>query len=599
MLRNLSLLSVTSLLLIGRASAQGDTCTTAWPVTSGLHHADGPTTGWAGPACNGGGTHGDWYVYLAPFTGTINITSCNPLNNNVDDDTYVRVYTGNCGTLTCIGGNDDMGANSCPGYVFATYLDVPVVAGQSYYIVWTNMFDSDDFYWNLSECYATVTGTTYRDNNANGLRDIGELHAPVVLEVNPGGQYVYAGQDPYAFCSDSGSFTITVPNPPLYHTASPSSQSYSASNLGTLVTGMDFGFVPVPGMYDGTVSIWGWNPWIGNDATYNINYQNVGTEPLDGTISVTLDPLTSFVAAVPAPDSVNGQVVLWDLVNIAPGAGGLIHLVYHTDSTAVPSDTVTASVVLDNDHLDQTPTDNADAITGHPTTSFDPNEKLVDAEWITMDDVADARKLEYTVHFQNTGTMPAVNVIVRDMIDPDLDLSTFEMVGATHDNYVQIIGQEVVWTFPQIMLPDSASAPESSIGGLHFRIAPRATSLPGTQFTNAVGIVFDYNTPVITNTVVTEVTITEGVNERMAQGQVVYPSPGDGHVQLRWERASISNATLTVTDASGRTVHRQSGVSINPGGQLAIDLSGLSDGVYVLRVMDGTMSASSPLIIRH
>ena len=115
--------------------AQGDTCTTALPVTSGLHHADGPTTGWPGPGgCGGSGNNGDWYAYVATFTGTINITSCNALNNNTDDDTYVRVYTGSCGALTCVGFNDDMGGNNCPGYIFATYLDVSVTAGQTYYL---------------------------------------------------------------------------------------------------------------------------------------------------------------------------------------------------------------------------------------------------------------------------------------------------------------------------------------------------------------------------------------------------------------------------------------------------------------------------------
>ena len=65
-------------------------------------------------------------------------------------------------------------------------------------------------------------------------------------------------------------------------------------------------------------------------------------------------------------------------VNLQPGTGGTIHVTYHTDSTALTTDTVTATVYLNTDHLDQTPLDNSDAITADPTTSFDPNEKLVD-----------------------------------------------------------------------------------------------------------------------------------------------------------------------------------------------------------------------------
>ena len=75
-------------------------------------------------------------AYTPSFTGTINITSCNGQNES-SDDTYVKVLTGSCDSLTCIAWNDDMGSNSCPGYPFATYLDVSVTAGQTYYIVWT------------------------------------------------------------------------------------------------------------------------------------------------------------------------------------------------------------------------------------------------------------------------------------------------------------------------------------------------------------------------------------------------------------------------------------------------------------------------------
>ncbi|MBK8340963.1 MAG: T9SS type A sorting domain-containing protein [Flavobacteriales bacterium] len=580
--------------------AQGDTCTTALPVTSGLHHADGPSTGDPGPVCGGGGQNGDWYAYTASFTGTINLTSCNALNNNTDDDTYVRVYTGSCGSLTCVGYNDDMGQNSCPGYVFATYLDVAVTAGQTYYIVWTDMFDSDDFHWSLSECFGTVMGDTYDDNNNNGSRDTLENHVNVVLELNPGGTYVYAGSDPYAFCSDSGSYTISVPNPPLYHTAVPATRSYTVSTLGTLVTGMDFAFQSVPGIYDGTASIWGWNPWIGNNTHYQVNYANVGTEPLDGSVIVTLDPLTTFVSSAPAPDLVNGQVLTWNVFAMLPGESEHIDITYWTDSTAQTTDTVTASVIFDTNHTDQTPANNEDAITGHPTTSFDPNEKLVDRISLSLADVLNGTPLEYTIHFQNTGTQPAVNIILRDMIDADLDLSTFEMVGATHPNSVQFIGNEVVWTFAQIMLPDSGTDLEASQGGVHFRITPKNSSTPGTLFENAAGIYFDYNLPVITNTVVTEVTVAESVAElAKASGLLVYPSPGEGHMRLFWSAATVQNATLQVQDMTGRTLLDRPGQVLREGNSIALDLSDLSDGSYLVRVITPQMVRTTTAIVRH
>ena len=55
---------------------------------------------------------------------------------------------------------------------------------------------------------------------------------------------------------------------------------------------MDFGFQPIPGIYDGQVNHLGLEPWIGNNTTYHINYGNVGTEIIDGSVTLTLDTLT-------------------------------------------------------------------------------------------------------------------------------------------------------------------------------------------------------------------------------------------------------------------------------------------------------------------
>jgi uncharacterized repeat protein (TIGR01451 family) len=594
---SLLLISVSSLLF-----AQGDTCTNALPVVSGFYHADGPTTGDGAVTygCGGGGQNGDWYMYTPSFTGTINITSCNGLNNNTDDDTYVKVLTGSCGSLTCVGFNDDMGNNNCPGYFFATYLDVSVAAGQTYYIVWADMFDNDDFYWNLSECFGTVSGVTYADANANGTRDSSEMQMDAVLEVNPGGTYHFSGNDPYSFCSDSGSYTITVPNPPLYHTVTPASQSYSVNALGTLVTGMDFGFQPIPGIYDGTASIWGWNPWIGNNTSYHINYSNIGTENIDGTVILTLDALTSFVSSVPAPDNVSGQTITWNVASLAPGDNDQISVTYHTDSTALTTDLVTAMVVFDITQTDVDPSSNNDEISAHPTTSFDPNEKLVDVTSITLDEIAEGKALEYTIHFQNTGTQPAVNIVLRDMIDADLDLSTFEMVGATHDNQISFNGNEIVWTFPNILLPDSGTSMEASQGGVHFRINPKGTSIAGTLFENHGDIYFDYNLPVITNTVVTEVSAPESVLELAhANGFTVYPNPGNGDMRLLWASASVRNATIEVLDATGRVLITRTQVRLNEGSSLPLDLTSLSNGNYSVHVGSDRINLSAMISVQR
>ena len=576
--------------------AQGDTCTTAQAITgSGAYLANGPSTGYAGPSGCGPGSNGDCYVYTPTFTGMVEISSCDPLNYS--DDTVLKFLIGGCGSLACVAYNDDV-MGGCSFYNFASYLQVNVVAGQSYYIVWTDPFDSGPFYWHLNECVGSVRGETYRDQNNNGTRDSLELYQNTMLEVNPGAAVHSSAGDPYTFCSDSGSYIITVPNPPLYHNTVPTSRSYTVTTPGTLITGMDFAFQPIPGIYDGTVNIWGWSPWIGNNTNLHLSYCNIGTELFDGSVSVTLDPAISFVSSAPPQDSVVGQMVYWSFANLAPGACASINFTIHTDSTTAPGDTIINCADLNINHLDVSITDNHDCLTGHATTSCDPNNKLVDTEVVTPTEVADQRMLEYTIHFQNTGTAPAVNIIVRDTVDADLDLTTFEMVGATHAYTVSINSNVITWTFAGIMLPDSTTDELNSHGGIHFKMAPKPGSIPGTEFNNTADIYFDFNAPVITNTTSTIVALSTDVAGSVGNAEgVIYPNPNTGICDLRWTSATMHDVRLQVIDAMGRTIMESAIGTLAKGARLPIDLRGVADGGYHVRIISSERIAVLPVRI--
>lgn len=588
-------------LTIGTFSyAQGDTCTTALLITSGYHHADGPTSGAAIQGCGSSGQNGDWYKYIPAFTGTINITSCNTANNNTDDDTYVHVLTGTCDALICNGWNDDMGSNSCPGYTFATYLDVAVTAGETYYIVWTDNFDDDDFYWTLTECFGTVQGTAFDDNNNNSIRDAGEGLVNTMLLVEPGSQYVYGGSDPYTFCTEQGTYTISAPNPPLYHNPVPSIRTYTVSTQGEFVPGMDFAFQSIPGIYDGEANIWGWNPWIGNNTNYHLSYCNVGTEPLSGDLVLTLDPLTQFVSSAPPSTSTSGQTVTWEVNNLQPGDCEQINVTYWTDSIAIVTDTVTATLSFNIDGTDYTPETNFDALTGHPTTSFDPNEKYVNVNTITEQEIIDEKALEYVVRFQNIGTQPAIRVIVRDVIDSDLDLITFQMIGATHPYTLWVDGNEISWTFDNIYLPDSASDQEGSNGAISYRLLAKDNLMPGASITNQANIFFDYNEPLLTNTVETIVASPTAIDEATADnGLVMHPSPGNGLVTLRWMNGNVVNAQVMVFDAMGRSVFTTNTTRLNTSNSQTFDFSELPNGTYTVWLQGEGVNARTRFVITH
>jgi gliding motility-associated-like protein len=137
--------------------------------------------------------------------------------------------------------------------------------------------------------------------------------------------------------------------------------------------------------------------------------------------------------------------------------------------------------------------------------SFDPNDKQVVPAGLTSEHrIAGTEELEYFIRFQNTGTAVAYDVIVRDKLDPSLDLSTLQVGVASHSFSFQIegIGQpELVWRFKNIMLPDSSSNEPGSHGFIKFKIKPRESLPRGTVIKNAAAIFFDFNSAIITNEV--------------------------------------------------------------------------------------------------
>ncbi|MBK9146267.1 MAG: T9SS type A sorting domain-containing protein [Flavobacteriales bacterium] len=594
-------LKLVSFLIIGaipfRGLAQGDTCTTALQVVSGIHLANGPSTGYAGPGC-GTGQNGDWYLYTPNFTGTVVVSSCHPLSNMFEHDTYVKVFSGDCSSLTCLGFNDDyvMAGQQCSANSFASYMMLNVTAGTNYYIVWVDAFDSGPFFWELSECAGTVTGVTYRDLNANGARDIGELQVNAMLTINPGGMNSYSGADPYSFCSALGDYTITAA-PPQYHTVTPASQSYSVPVQGTQVVGMDFGFQPVPGIYDAAVNLWGQNAWIGNNTHLYVGYENLGSEPVNAAITLTLDLALSFVSASVAPTSVSGQTITWALPTLPPFSEGIIDVTVFTSITTAPQAPVLNYVVLTTTEVDIDITNNLDDQHATAVTAIDPNDKHVSATSITPDDVADQKLLEYTINFQNTGTAPAVNIVIKDSLDADWDLSTFEMIGATHPFTLTITEEVAIWTFAEIMLPDSTTDEPNSHGSIHYRMAPKNSLVLGDQLTNRADIYFDYNAPVLTNTTVTTVELSTGMADSgMGSGLLIAPSPSTGMVNMHWSDVHAGNAQLNVHDALGRVVFT---MSIASGSNArSIDLGFLPAGSYVARLNSGA-EAWARFAIQH
>ncbi|PHI21209.1 RNA-binding protein [Lewinellaceae bacterium SD302] len=136
------------LLGLGSLSAQDD-CASAVDVFTGLTYVDTLTgvqvtdIDCLGPFS---GNESGWFTYLATADTTIRVAT-GGFPESTGSDTRFSVYTGNCDSLVCLGGDDDSGP------VYTSIFDFEVSAGTVYYLVFNDRWENDPFVINIEEVF--------------------------------------------------------------------------------------------------------------------------------------------------------------------------------------------------------------------------------------------------------------------------------------------------------------------------------------------------------------------------------------------------------------------------------------------------------------
>lgn len=219
--------------------------------------------------------------------------------------------------------------------------------------------------------------------------------------------------------------------------------------------------------------------------------------------------------------------------------------------------------------------------------SWDPNDKSVMPIGLNEEHLVDSMDmLEYQIRFQNTGSAPAVKVVLLDTISEHLDFSTFQHISASHDCTVEMIYPNIIkWTFRNIMLPPEETNEPESHGFVKFRIEQHDSNTLGTYFENTAGIYFDYNPPIITNTVYntvgrTSVIILENPKIFTNNKVDVYPNPAQESVVFSSEN---ENYNISIYDSKGICVKKIMSITK---GQYSLDRGELNEGIYFYKITD-------------
>lgn len=206
----------------------------------------------------------------------------------------------------------------------------------------------------------------------------------------------------------------------------------------------------------------------------------------------------SGLSSIPEPG-----VSEWSLTNVGVGETVMIQVRVAFDNIlplGTTFDVHYAAHLTDVGAIDFNPANDAYITTFEVVGSYDPNIKVVDQAEVYVQEVSNVEdeELLYTIHFQNTGSAPAINVRVEDELVSALDPSSINVVCSSHDYYTEFDGQRVVFHFNDINLPDSTSNEPESHGFISFNINPSSLLTLPTDVLNSASIFFDFNEPVIT-----------------------------------------------------------------------------------------------------
>lgn len=308
-------------------------------------------------------------------------------------------------------------------------------------------------------------------------------------------------------------------------------------------------------------------------------YHNFSSIPYGGTF------ITSFTGPVqylgPAsgalyPSIITGDSLIYYITDFTGLSDSAFNIILKTDTTATSNDFVCITSKIINVIGDINPTNDSLTMCFNVVNSFDPNDKTVypsnakAGDWLT-----------YNIRFQNTGNDTAFLVVIKDTLSNNLDISSFDFLGASHHVITQIKDNIAIFTFPKINLIDSFHNEPASHGWIQFKIKLK-DGLPQLTFThNQAAIYFDYNPPILTNVATNTINPLAISNYNSFTPVIkIFPNPTHSFITITHNITGIVWAKLSSLD--GQVVYD----AILP--QNHISVNGLAPGIYFLEVSNRT-----------
>jgi uncharacterized repeat protein (TIGR01451 family) len=432
--------------------------------------------------------------------------------------------------------------------------------------------------------FTTFTGQVFNDKNANGQKETDEEGMPNV-------KLKLLATQTLSVSDATGNFNLLASTNSVDSIVAlpPSSYSFLTTPPAALASGnLLQGIGLTPNIYDLCIDAALSTPLRpGFNNTLYLTLKNVGTENTDGWVKFMVPSGINIVSTNPAAAMNSGDSMCWNFNDLAPFASLVFTISFVVETNVSIGQIINLRGITGSNYDDANELNNASVLRETVVGSYDPNDKKCVPEFITPQIVQDGERLKYTIRFQNTGNYPATFVRIIDTLEANLDISSVEILSASHGFTWTLRRENVLeFFFENINLPDSTNDEPNSHGFVQFSIKAKKTLQLGDKVQNRAFIYFDYNAPVETNTVNTNVQMpvwTVSPNKVEFDFEVS-PNPGHGTINLTFKNLSQRESSFaSIVDTAGKLIFEKEIL----GNEQMVRFNGLAAGSYVVLVKNG------------
>jgi hypothetical protein len=180
--------------------------------------------------------------------------------------------------------------------------------------------------------------------------------------------------------------------------------------------------------------------------------------------------------------------------------------------------------------------------------------------------------LYYVINFENTGTAPATNIVVQDIINASqFEIASLQVMHSSHPVVARLNNNIMEFVFQGINLDTGGH------GNILLKVRTLSTLVTGNTVANKANIFFDYNFPIETNFANTTFQALGLEHHNIDPSITVYPNPSSDVVNVTAKSAIQS---LQLFDIQGRLLQTMFAGENN----VKFDISNKSAGIYFLEI---------------